>query len=61
MSKQTPITVALGDVAGGKMHALAVDGREIVICRTKEEFTRSTISALTPMRVSMRAACAAPA
>jgi 3-phenylpropionate/trans-cinnamate dioxygenase ferredoxin subunit len=36
MSKPAPIIVALGDVAEGKMHAFTVDGREFLICRTKE-------------------------
>lgn len=36
MSKPAPITVALSDVPEGKMHALAVDGRELLICRTRE-------------------------
>lgn len=36
MSKEVPITVALSDVPEGKMHALTVDGRELLICRTKE-------------------------
>lgn len=35
MSKQAAITVALGDVPEGKMHALTVGGRELVVCRTK--------------------------
>jgi len=30
------VTVALTDVAEGKMHACAADGREIVVCRTKD-------------------------
>jgi len=36
MSKENTITVALGDVAEGKMHACTIGGREIVVCRTKE-------------------------
>ena len=36
MSKQASISVALSDVPEGKMYALAVDGRELLICRTKE-------------------------
>jgi 3-phenylpropionate/trans-cinnamate dioxygenase ferredoxin subunit len=36
MSKRAPIIVALGDVPEGKMHALTVDGRELLICRTKQ-------------------------
>ena len=36
MSKPAPITVALADVPEGTMHALTVDGRELLICRTKE-------------------------
>src|SRR5882762_1823725 len=30
------VTVALTDVAEGKMRACAADGREIVVCRTKD-------------------------
>ena len=36
MSKPAPIIVALSDVPEGKMQALTVDGRELLICRTKE-------------------------
>jgi 3-phenylpropionate/trans-cinnamate dioxygenase ferredoxin subunit len=36
MSAQISITVALADVAEGKMHACAIGGREIVVCRTKD-------------------------
>ncbi|MEP6884561.1 MAG: non-heme iron oxygenase ferredoxin subunit [Gammaproteobacteria bacterium] len=36
MSNPAPISVALSEVAEGKMHALSRDGRELVICRTKE-------------------------
>jgi len=36
MSNQTPITVALSDVAQGMMHTVAAGGREIVVCRTKD-------------------------
>ena len=36
MAAETSITVALDDVPEGKMHACAVGGREIVVCRTKD-------------------------
>jgi 3-phenylpropionate/trans-cinnamate dioxygenase ferredoxin subunit len=36
MPVEISITVALADVPEGKMHACAIDGREIVVCRTKE-------------------------
>ena len=36
MSNETPITVALSDVAAGQMHTVTAGGREVVICRTKE-------------------------
>lgn len=36
MSNPAAITVALSDVPEGKMHALAVDGRELIVCRTKD-------------------------
>ncbi len=36
MPKPAPVSVALGDVPEGKMHALSVDGREILICRTTD-------------------------
>src|SRR5271170_2790365 len=35
-SKVNSITVALRDLAEGKMLACAIGGREIVVCRTKE-------------------------
>lgn len=36
MSTESFISVALSEVAEGKMHALTAGGREIVVCRTKE-------------------------
>ena len=36
MTKELSITVALSDVAEGKMRSCTVGGREIVVCRTKE-------------------------
>jgi len=36
MSKQQSVTVALGDVAEGKMRSYTVQGREIVVCHTKQ-------------------------
>lgn len=33
---KTVVTVALAQVPQGTMHALSVDGREIVVCRTKD-------------------------
>jgi nitrite reductase/ring-hydroxylating ferredoxin subunit len=36
MSKENAVTVALADVPEGQMHACAIAGREIVICRTKD-------------------------
>jgi 3-phenylpropionate/trans-cinnamate dioxygenase ferredoxin subunit len=36
MPNPTPITLALSEVPEGKMHALTVDGRELLICRTRE-------------------------
>ena len=36
MAAEISITVALDDVPEGKMHACAVGGREIVVCRTKD-------------------------
>jgi 3-phenylpropionate/trans-cinnamate dioxygenase ferredoxin subunit len=36
MSNEYSFTVALRDVAEGKMRSCTVDGREIVVCRTKE-------------------------
>jgi nitrite reductase/ring-hydroxylating ferredoxin subunit len=36
MSAEISITVALADVAEGKMHACTIGGREIVVCRTKD-------------------------
>jgi len=36
MSKPAPISVALSDVPEGKMHVLTVDGRELLVCRTRE-------------------------
>jgi 3-phenylpropionate/trans-cinnamate dioxygenase ferredoxin subunit len=36
MSNEQSITVALRDVAEGKMRSCMVAGREIVVCRTKE-------------------------
>ena len=35
MSTESFISVALSEVAEGKMHALTAGGREIVVCRTK--------------------------
>jgi nitrite reductase/ring-hydroxylating ferredoxin subunit len=36
MAAEISIIVALDDVPEGKMHACAVAGREIVVCRTKD-------------------------
>ena len=36
MSKPAPISLALAEVPEGKMHALTVDGREILVCRIRE-------------------------
>jgi nitrite reductase/ring-hydroxylating ferredoxin subunit len=36
MSKQLSVTLALGDVAEGKMRSCTIGGREIVVCRTKD-------------------------
>ena len=36
MSSEATVSVALSEVAEGKMHALTVGGRELLICRTKE-------------------------
>jgi nitrite reductase/ring-hydroxylating ferredoxin subunit len=36
MPVEIHITFALADVPEGKMHACAIEGREIVVCRTKE-------------------------
>jgi nitrite reductase/ring-hydroxylating ferredoxin subunit len=36
MPAEISITVALADVPEGKMHPCAIEGREIVVCRTKE-------------------------
>jgi 3-phenylpropionate/trans-cinnamate dioxygenase ferredoxin subunit len=36
MSNQQSATLALGDIAEGKMISCAIDGREIVVCRTRE-------------------------
>lgn len=36
MSKELSVTLALGDVARGKMRSCAVGGREIVVCHTKD-------------------------
>jgi 3-phenylpropionate/trans-cinnamate dioxygenase ferredoxin subunit len=36
MSKQLSATLALGDVAEGKMRSCTIGGREIVVCRTKQ-------------------------
>ena len=36
MSTESFISLALSEVAEGKMHALTAGGREIVVCRTKE-------------------------
>ena len=36
MSKQLSATLALGDVAEGKMRSCTIGGREIMVCRTKQ-------------------------
>jgi 3-phenylpropionate/trans-cinnamate dioxygenase ferredoxin subunit len=36
MSKENSITIAQSDVAEGKMHACAIGGREILVCRTRD-------------------------
>jgi len=36
MPAELSVTVALADVPEGKMHACAIGGREIVVCRTKD-------------------------
>ncbi|MEP6548834.1 MAG: non-heme iron oxygenase ferredoxin subunit [Gammaproteobacteria bacterium] len=36
MSNPAAIAVALSDVPEGKMHAVTVDGREVIVCRTKD-------------------------